>query len=194
MIEFKDWQIARSGELPVRQYDGNAWLLEVRGVPEGYTWRMLVQAGEWMDVIPLSPVEGGVGALLTEQNLALSGFYRLQLAGTDGTATRHTNVLTVFVPESLSPDAHWPELPEAFRRLEAEFLELNAHPPLPGDDGCWQLWSLESHSYQPSDFPMRAGLDGHTPVRGQDYWTAEDVQAIQDYIDQQLGVVENGAY
>lgn len=35
---------------------------------------------------------------------------------------------------------------------------------------------------------------GITPKKGEDYWTAEDVAQIQDYIDTQLGVIENGTY
>lgn len=38
------------------------------------------------------------------------------------------------------------------------------------------------------------GQDGYTPQRGVDYWTAADIQTIEDYIDEQLGVIENGAY
>lgn len=38
------------------------------------------------------------------------------------------------------------------------------------------------------------GKDGYTPVRGTDYWTAADIAAIHSYIDQELGVIENGAY
>ena len=30
------------------------------------------------------------------------------------------------------------------------------------------------------------GKDGYTPVRGIDYWTAEDIATIQQYIDNQL--------
>ena len=38
------------------------------------------------------------------------------------------------------------------------------------------------------------GKDGKTPVRGVDYWTEADKQEIQSFINQQLGVIENGAY
>lgn len=38
------------------------------------------------------------------------------------------------------------------------------------------------------------GADGYTPQRGVDYWTTADVEAIEAYIDTQLGVIENGAY
>ena len=38
------------------------------------------------------------------------------------------------------------------------------------------------------------GADGYTPVKGTDYWTAEDVAEIQSYIDTQIGGALNGSY
>lgn len=35
------------------------------------------------------------------------------------------------------------------------------------------------------------GADGVTPVRGTDYWTAEDIQAIHDYIDSKINEVKS---
>ena len=39
-----------------------------------------------------------------------------------------------------------------------------------------------------------AGADGYTPVRGTDYWTADDIAEIQSYIDNQIGGALNGSY
>ena len=38
------------------------------------------------------------------------------------------------------------------------------------------------------------GADGYTPVRGTDYWTADDIAEIQSYIDSQIGGALNGSY
>lgn len=38
------------------------------------------------------------------------------------------------------------------------------------------------------------GEAGYTPVRGTDYWTSEDIEAIQNYIDTQIGVIADGTY
>lgn len=42
------------------------------------------------------------------------------------------------------------------------------------------------------------GEDGHTPVKGTDYWTETDKTEIKSYcdtyIEEQLGVLENGSY
>ena len=38
------------------------------------------------------------------------------------------------------------------------------------------------------------GNDGYTPVKGTDYWTADDIAEIQSYIDSQIGGALNGSY
>lgn len=39
-----------------------------------------------------------------------------------------------------------------------------------------------------------SGEDGYTPVKGTDYWTESDINTIREYINYELGVVENGSY
>ena len=38
------------------------------------------------------------------------------------------------------------------------------------------------------------GANGYTPVKGTDYWTADDKAEIQSYIDTQIGGALNGSY
>lgn len=217
MIYFKDWEISHDGSILARQYDHLSRVLLVRGTPQGYDWEMRVRKGDWYEVIPLSPMEGDVGCVLTEKHLALWGWYSLQLVGTlrtDGVTVQHSNVISVFVAESLT-DGEWPASPGEFIRLESNVREMNGHPPIPGENGFWMLWELDSHSYKESAFPLPKGLDGRdvkdgadgrngvdgkdgvdgkTPIRGVDYWTEDDVSAMREYIDGRLGVVENGTY
>ena len=209
MFFFKDWELSHDGGILARQYDHLSRALLVQGVPEGYDWKMLVRMGDRYEAIPLAPMEDGVGSLLTEGQLALSGWYAMQLAGTlrsDGETVRHTNVISVLVPQSLS-GGDWPASPSEFIRLEANVRELNGHPPIPGENGFWMVWELESHSYVQSAFPLPEGLDGRdgkdgrdgvdgkdgvdgrTPVRGVDYWTGEDVQSMVDAV---LAALPNG--
>ena len=205
MIYFKDWEISHDGSILARQYDHLSRVLLARGTPQGYDWEMRVRKGDWYEVIPLSPMEGDVGCVLTEKHLALWGWYSLQLVGTlrtDGVTVQHSNVISVFVAESLT-DGDWPASPSEFTRLESNVREMNGHPPIPGENGFWMLWELDSHSYKESAFPLPKGLDGvngkdgvdgKTPIRGVDYWTEDDVSAMREYIDGRLGVVENGTY
>lgn len=223
MIYFKDWEISHDGSILARQYDHLSRVLLVRGTPQGYDWEVRVRKGDWYEVIPLSPMEGDVGCVLTEKHLALWGWYSLQLVGTlrtDGVTVQHSNVISVFVAESLT-DGDWPASPSEFTRLESNVREMNGHPPIPGENGFWMLWELDSHSYKESAFPLPKGLngvngkdgvdgkngtdgrngtdgkdgvDGKTPIRGVDYWTEDDVSAMREYIDGRLEVVEHGTY
>lgn len=223
MIYFKDWEISHDGSILARQHDHLSRVLLVRGVPQGYDWEIRIRKGKWYEAIPLSPMEGDVGCVLTEKHLALWGWYSLQLVGTlraDGVTVQHSNVISVFVEESLT-DGDWPVSPGEFTRLESNVREMNDHPPIPGENGFWMLWELDSHSYKESAFPLPKGLDGKdgkdgingkdgtdgrngtdgkdgvdgkTPIRGVDYWTEADESAMREYIDGRLGVVENGTY
>ena len=55
-----------------------------------------------------------------------------------------------------------------------------------GTEAEW-LESLKGEKGEP-------GTDGYTPVKGTDYWTADDKAEIQSYIDTQIGGALNGSY
>lgn len=174
MIQFQDWTIRAEGQVLARQYDNLTRELRIEGdMPQGWDWDLLVQAEEMLDIIRLMPGENSLSVTLTAEMLALSGFYLLQLRGTQGEKVRHTNSIRVFVPESLSGDAQWPELPTAFSQAEADIRELNAHPPIPGENGFWQLWDLETEQYLPSELPLPAGGSGSGNV------SSEQIQTIR---------------
>lgn len=122
MILFRDWEL-RSGDPLGRQYDHMSRRLDVEGfLPEGWSWAMLVQINGAMDIIPLEKTETGVGTVLTREQLAFSGTYRMQLRGTKGDAVRHTNTISVFVPKSISGDGQWPKVPSEFTQIEQSIL------------------------------------------------------------------------
>ena len=154
MIEFKDWQIWADPRLSLQQNDHLSRELIVSGLlPEGWDWTMLVQVEDQMDLWPLHPrAEGGVSILLTAQQLGPGGFYRMQLRGTRGEVTRHTNVITLFIPRSLCGDKQWPVLPTAFSELEQRLLAIRNetkdyvnHPPVV-QEGFWWLWDGERYA------------------------------------------------
>lgn len=300
MIIFKDWTITAPRGVIARQFDNLSRRLEVVGeLPEGYTWDLLVQVGNALDIITLEPMEGGVGVTLTADQLSQSGYYSVQLRGARGEEVRHTNVESIFVPPSLSGSGQWPTVPSEFGQAEQRIREIATHPPVPGENGFWMLWDPDEEQYAESQLPLpesggsgtsdhtklsnrdavdqhpmsaitglevaleskqptgdylkqedlpeaindalaqanesgefdgakgdpgvpgkdgitptigengnwylgdtdtgkpsrgEAGADGHTPVRGADYWTAEDQQAIVDDVLAALSVWEGGSY
>ena len=75
---------------------------------------------------------------------------------------------------------------------------ITKHPIESGisEDECIQIVSdyCEAHKEELKGEPGDPGAPGYTPVRGEDYWTAEDIAQIQSYIDQQIGGALNGTY
>lgn len=125
MILFKNWKISANGKLLAMQYDNLSRELKVVGeIPEGYTWSAMVQVGELFDIILLEPqADGSLSSSLSAQQLSVSGDYIVQLKGVKDNIVRHTNQLTVFVGDSLSGDANWPEIPSEFTQIEQRVYE-----------------------------------------------------------------------
>lgn len=189
MIEWKDWRLTWDGAPAAMQFDnGSVWLDIVGDMPEGYDWELLLQEPEGgLDALPLVARPGGVGVLLKRENLPRGGTYTLQLRGTlcaDGVTQRHSTVTEVLVPASLSEGAAWPELPTAFRELETRLRDLAAHPPRPGADGFWLLWSGESGAYQESQLPVgTGGPKGDTGAAGPTYTPGANIAITGSTID-----------
>ena len=159
MIQFANWLISNPcGEVIARQYDNLSRSLTVLGeIPDGWTWSMLVESGGNLNIISLSPVDGGVGVVLTDDMLSLSGYYTMQLRGTQGEVVRHTNVIQTYIPASLSGDAQWPTVPSEFTQVEQNIIAINNNPPKPGPDGNWLIYNPDTGEYEESDIPLPGG-------------------------------------
>lgn len=159
MIQFSNWTIsALCGEVIARQYDNlSVSLIVVGDLPDGWEWAMLVECQGNLNIIPLSPVEGGVGVTLTDDMLSLPGYYTMQLRGMQGDVVRHTNQIQVFIPESLSGDAQWPEVPTEFTEIEQNIIAINNNPPKPGSNGFWLIYNPDTGEYEESGIPLPGG-------------------------------------
>ena len=124
MIRFDNWTIQADGEILARQFDNKTRTLTVAGdIPVGWEWVVLVKVGNAMDIIPLAATEGALSAVLTAQQLSISGYYQMQLRATKGDNVRHTNIVSVYIPDSLSGDEQWPEIPSEFTEMEKRINE-----------------------------------------------------------------------
>lgn len=149
VFDFSQWLISPRQGVVGRQYDNLSHSLVVEGeLPSGYTWDMLVEAKGKYNIIPLSATATGATASLTADQLAFGNtYYAFQLRGTSGEIIHHTNAVQVYVPDTIVGPGTWPVLPTEFSDAEANIKELNAHPPVPGENGYWMLWDLDTHSY-----------------------------------------------
>lgn len=154
-FSFSCWHIEASEGILGRQYDNLAHQIVVVGsLPEDYTWDMLVECRGNYNIIPLTVNATGASATLTADQLALSGYYDFQLRGTQSGVIHHTNTAQVFIPDTIVGPGTWPVLPTEFSEAEAAIKELNAHPPVPGENGYWMIWDLDTHAYVQSDLPI----------------------------------------
>ena len=164
-IQMAGWTICLSDELIARQYD-NIRRIEVTGdIPDGYSWDLLLCCGNLYDAIPMQAASGGLSATLTAAQCSEFGPYYIQLRGAEpGGAVRHTNVVPAIVPRSVSGTESWPTIPSEFEALEARIRDIASHPPIPGEDGKWQIWDPDAGKYVPSDFPLPEGSGGESYV------------------------------
>lgn len=170
MIQFREnWTICADEELFARRYDNLTRRLDVVGdLPDGWDWAVLVKVNDAMDVILLEPFEGGAGVLLTAEQLSEAGYYTIQVRGTRGDQVKHTNVIQVFVPDSLSGTEQWPTVPSEFAQMEKRIRDLHEHPPVPGDDGYWMLWNPNTKEYEVSEFELPERGEGSVGPAGAD--------------------------
>lgn len=156
VFDFSQWLISPRQGVVGRQYDNLSHSLVVEGeLPSGYTWDMLVEAKGKYNIIPLSATATGATASLTADQLAFGNtYYAFQLRGTSGEIIHHTNAVQVYVPDTIVGPGTWPVLPTEFSEAEASIKELNAHPPVPGENGYWMLWDLDTHAYVQSNLPI----------------------------------------
>lgn len=154
-FSFSSWHIEASEGILGRQYDNLAHQIVVVGsLPEGYAWDMLVECRGNYNIIPLTVSTTGASATLTADQMALSGYYDFQLRGTQDSVIHHTNSTQVFIPDTIVGPGTWPVLPTEFSQAESDIKELNAHPPVPGVTGYWELWDLDKGEYVTSDLPL----------------------------------------
>ena len=150
-LRFKNWSISAPRGVGAQQYDNLADVLLVTGdLPDGFQWTLLVGHDGLLDVVLLTETAGSLKGTIPRDTLAFTGEYQLQLKGVSGGLVKHTNVLRVLVPGSLSGDAQWPSVPSEFTQVEERIRDLNEHPPIPGDDGYWYIWDLETREYEES--------------------------------------------
>lgn len=164
-LSFDNWVISKDTGLLGYQYGNESQELWVTGdLPQGWTWDALIQDGSHYDVWPLTLADRGAYITLNDENLAVPGSFYIQIRGTKGEQVQHTNIVSVYISRSLVGPGTWPTLPTEFSQAEKAIKELNAHPPIPGENGFWLLWNLETSSYGESQLPVPVGPAGPANV------------------------------
>ena len=143
---------------------------------------------------PIDVVDGlvEVPEWFTEQDS-----FDVTLFGKGGSQEVPTNVVSLRLEKS---NTLWEQdAPEPQPSWLAKIIDLNNHPPVPGDNGYWLIWDTDRGVYAESDLPLPdisvgpqgpkgdkgdkgeqgiPGPSGHTPEYGVDYGTPEQIAGI----------------
>ena len=98
---------------------------------------------------PIDVVDGivEVPEWFTEQDS-----FDVTLFGTNGSQEVPTNVVALQLEKS---NTLWEQdAPEPQPSWLAKIIDLNNHPPIPGENGYWMLWDTDSGAYVESDLPL----------------------------------------
>ena len=78
--------------------------------------------------------------------------FDVTLFGKSGTQEVPTNVVSLRLEKS---NTLWEQdAPEPQPSWLAKIIDLNNHPPIPGDNGYWMLWDTDNGAYVESDLPL----------------------------------------
>ena len=99
--------------------------------------------------------------------------FDVTLFGKSGTQEVPTNVVSLRLEKS---NTLWEQnAPEPQPSWIVKLIDLNNHPPIPGNNGYWMIWDTDSGAYVESDLPLPAvsvgpqgpqGLKGDTGPQG----------------------------
>ena len=86
--------------------------------------------------------------------------FDVTLFGKGGSQEVPTNVVSLRLEKS---NSLWEQdAPEPQPSWLAKVIDLNNHPPVPGENGYWLIWDTYSGAYVESEFPLPAGGSGGT--------------------------------
>lgn len=105
--------------------------------------------------------------------------FDVTLFGKSGTQEVPTNVVSLRLEKS---NTLWEQnAPEPQPSWLAKVIDLNNHPPIPGDNGYWMLWDTDSGAYVESKLPLPSGGGGAVMTTAEPaeddipkvYWTGD---------------------
>lgn len=144
---------------------------------------------------PIDVVDGlvEVPEWFTEQDS-----FDVTLFGKSGNREVPTNVVSLRLEKS---NTLWEQdAPEPQPSWLAKIIDLNNHPPIPGDNGYWLLWDTDKGAYVESELPLPAGGGGtggtsnHSALYNRDKADQHPMIAITGLVEALNGKQPTGDY
>lgn len=158
MLTMQDWRVCVPSDYFIGYEGENQIPFEVMTDLNDSSWvaKLDVEKDDQANIIELRNDGDKLYASLTKDMLADDGIYKMQIRceHPDGTL-RKSNIFYAIVRNSIgATDMFPPQLPSEFEQMEQRITEISEHPPIPGDDGYWQIWNPDTDSYEPSEYPL----------------------------------------
>ena len=144
---------------------------------------------------PIDVVDGivEVPEWFTEQDS-----FDVTLFGKGGSQEVPTNVVSLRLEKS---NTLWEQdAPEPQPSWLAKVIDLNNHPPVPGNKGYWMLWDTDSGAYVESDLPLPAvgggtgGTSDHSALYNRDKADQHPMSAVTGLVEALEGKQPTGHY
>lgn len=122
--------------------------------------------------------------------------FDVTLFGKGGTQEVPTNVVSLRLEKS---NTLWEQnAPEPQPGWLAKVIDLNNHPPIPGDNGYWLIWDTDSGAYVESELPLPAGGSGgtsdHSKLINRDNADQHPMSAVTGLVEALYGKQPTGDY
>ena len=122
--------------------------------------------------------------------------FDVTLFGKGSTQEVPTNVVSLRLEKS---NTLWEQAaPEPQPSWLAKVIDLNNHPPVPGDNGYWLLWDIGSGAYVESEFPLPSGGSGgtsdHSMLINRDKADQHPMSAVTGLVEALNGKQPKGYY
>ena len=122
--------------------------------------------------------------------------FDVTLFGKSGTQEVPTNVVSLRLEKS---NTLWEQnAPEPQPSWLAKVIDLNNHPPIPGDNGHWLLWDTDKGAYVESDLPLPSGGSGgtsdHSKLINRDNADQHPMSAVTGLVEALNGKQPTGNY
>ena len=124
--------------------------------------------------------------------------FDVTLFGKSGSQEVPTNVVPLRLEKS---NTLWEQdAPEPQPSWLAKVIDLNNHPPIPGDNGYWLIWDTYSGAYVESELPLPAGGGGtggtsdHSALYNRDKADQHPMSAVTGLVEALNGKQPTGDY
>ena len=151
--------------IQLKVFEQTLSIIDTKSVPrkgsKDYLVLQFTFSSDWKDLKKLcylqsnevsQPIEVVDGLVEVPEWFTEQDSFNITLLGTNGGQEVPTNVVYLHLQKS---NTLWEkDAPEPQPSWLAKVIDMNNHPPIPGDNGCWRLWNTDSGAYVDSELPL----------------------------------------